>query len=97
MIPALQHEWNLDGAGAAWLVVAVQLGFIAGSVTVAVLNLPDRVEPRRLMAASAAAAAVANAGLLAAGGLAGALPSRFLVGVALAGVYGQSWSSGERR
>jgi hypothetical protein len=88
VIPALQSEWHLEAAGAAWLVVAVQLGFIVGSVTVAVLNLPDRLEPLRLMAVSAGAAAVANAGLLAAGGLAAALPSRFLVGVALAGVYG---------
>jgi predicted MFS family arabinose efflux permease len=88
VIPALRVDWRLDGAGAAWLVVAVQLGFIAGSVTVALLNLADRLEPRRLIAASSAAAAVANAGLLLAGGLAGALPFRFLVGVALAGVYG---------
>jgi MFS family permease len=88
VIPALRDEWGLDSAGAAWLVVAVQVGFIAGSVTVALLNLPDRLEPRRLIAASAIAAAAANAGLLVTGGLAGALPCRFLVGAALAGVYG---------
>jgi predicted MFS family arabinose efflux permease len=86
--PALRADWGLDAAGAAWLVVAVQLGFIAGSVSVALLNLPDRLEPCRLIAASAVAAAAANAGLLLAGGVAGALPFRFLVGVALAGVYG---------
>src|SRR4051794_24500895 len=87
VVPALSRDWQLTAAGAAWLVIAVQAGFIAGSVASAVLNLPDRLEPRRLMAAAAVAAAAFNAELLAAGGLAEALPSRFLVGVAIAGVY----------
>jgi MFS family permease len=87
VVPALQRDWGLTAAGAAWLVVAVQAGFIAGSVAAALLNLPDRVEPSRLIAGSAIAAAAANALLVAAGGLAAAIPSRFLVGVALAGVY----------
>ncbi|WP_037501044.1 MFS transporter [Solirubrobacter soli] len=87
VVPALSRDWQLTDAGAAWLVIAVQAGFITGSVVSAVLNLPDRLEPRHLMAASAVAAALFNAELLAAGGLAPALPSRFLVGVAIAGVY----------
>jgi predicted MFS family arabinose efflux permease len=87
VIPALSRDWGLDASGAAWLVVAVQLGFIAGNVGSALLNLADRIEPRRLIAAAAVAAGSANAGMLGAGGLAAALPSRFLVGAALAGVY----------
>ena len=87
VIPALERDWDLDPSGAAWLVVAVQLGFIAGNVGSALLNLADRIEPRRLIAASAITAASANAGLLGAGGLAAALPARLLVGAALAGVY----------
>lgn len=87
VVPALERDWGLGASGAAWLVVAVQIGFIAGSVGAAVLNLPDRVEPRRLIAVAALVAAAANAGLLLAGGLATALPSRFAVGVGLAGVY----------
>ena len=86
--PELQRSWGLGSAGAAWLVIAVQLGFITGNVAVALLNLPDRLEPRRLIAGSALAAGLANAGLLLAGGLSTAIPSRFLVGFALAGVYG---------
>jgi hypothetical protein len=39
----------------------VQVGFITGSTTAALLNLPDRVELRRLIAGSAIAAAAANA------------------------------------
>src|SRR6185503_3236001 len=42
---------------------------------------------RRLVAGAAIGAAAANAALLLANGLATALPSRFLVGVCLAGVY----------
>ena len=87
VIPALKRDWGLEPSGAAWLVVAVQVGFIAGNVGSAMLNLSDRIEPRRLIAAAAVAAASANAGLLGAHGLAAALPARFLVGVALAGVY----------
>jgi MFS family permease len=87
VVAALQRDWHLSAGGAAWLVVAVQAGFITGSIAAALLNLPDRLEPRRLIAGSAIAAAAANALLVAAGGLAAAIPSRFLVGVALAGVY----------
>jgi MFS family permease len=87
VVPALRRQWELTSAGAAWLVIAVQLGFVVGSIATAMLNLPDRVEPRRLIAVAAATAGVANLGLLAAHGLAVALPVRFLVGVALAGVY----------
>jgi MFS family permease len=87
VVPALDREWDLHASGAAWLVAAVQLGFITGSVGAAVLNLPDRLEIRRLVAGAAIGAAAANAALLLADGLVTALPSRFLVGVCLAGVY----------
>ena len=52
VVPALSRDWQLTAAGAAWLAIAVQAGFIAGSVASAILNLPDRLEPRRLMAGS---------------------------------------------
>ncbi|HEY1969489.1 MAG TPA: MFS transporter [Pseudonocardia sp.] len=87
VVPALEHDWALTPAGAAWLVVVVQVGFVAGSFVAAVLNLPDRLEPRLLMAAAAVLAGVANLGLLLAHGLIVALPTRFVVGVALAGIY----------
>jgi MFS family permease len=68
-------------------VIVVQLGFVTGSLGAALLNLPDRTEPRQLIAVSAVAAGMANLAMLSASGLAVALPVRFLVGVALAGVY----------
>jgi MFS family permease len=87
VVPALERQWKLSSAGAAWLVVVVQVGFVAGSIAAALLNLPDRLQPRRLIAVAAVTAGVTNASLLFAGRLAVALPVRFLVGVALAGVY----------
>lgn len=87
VLPSLRSAWNLTAADGAWLVVAVQVGFVVGSVGAAVLNLPDRLEPRRLIAAAAVVAGTANAGLVFCHGLAAAVPIRFLVGVALAGVY----------
>lgn len=87
VVPALEADWQLTSAGAAWLVIVVQVGFVVGSVGAALLNLPDRIEPRWLIAGSAIAAGVANLGMLLASGLATALPVRFVVGVTLAGVY----------
>jgi len=42
----------------------VQIGFVTGSVGAALLNLPDRIEPRWLIAGSAVAAGATNLGLL---------------------------------
>ncbi len=87
VVPALERQWHLSSAGAAWLVIVVQIGFVTGSVGAALLNMPDRLESRWLIAGSAVAAGIANLAMLTAHGLAIALPARLLVGVALAGVY----------
>ena len=86
--PALQEAWGLSVAGAAWLTMAVQIGFVAGTALSGVLNLPDIVSSRRLFVASAWLGAAANAGFaLFAGGLASGVVLRFLTGFFLAGVY----------
>jgi sugar phosphate permease len=88
VVPALREEWGISAGGAAWLTGTVQLGFVAGALVSAVLNLADRIRPRFLIAGSAAAAALVNAAVAAfANGLAVALPLRFLTGFFLAGVY----------
>ena len=86
--PQIAAEWHLDAATAAWLTLAVQLGFVAGTLLSALLNLPDIVRTRNVLAVSAACAAIANA-LLAifATGVSTAIALRFLTGVFLAGVY----------
>jgi MFS family permease len=88
LTPAISAEWNLTEAGAGWLTLSVQLGFVAGTLLSALLNLPDVLSARRLFAVSAVAAAAANAAFgLFAGGLAHGVALRFLTGLCLAGVY----------
>jgi MFS family permease len=88
VVPQLSDEWHLSDAGATWLTTSVQLGFVTGAVTSAILNLPDRMSPTRLIGAAALAGAAANEAVaLFAHGLGLGIPLRFLTGVALAGVY----------
>src|SRR5690242_10799091 len=63
--PALVAEFHLSNFYQAALTSGVQAGFVIGCVTSALLGLPDRLDPRRLFAASAATGAIANALLLA--------------------------------
>lgn len=83
----LEVRWGLDGARVAWLTTVVQIGFVIGTGTAAVLNLADIWPSGRYFTASALLAAAVNAGLLVAHGFAAALVLRFLTGFFLAGVY----------
>jgi MFS family permease len=85
--PHLRAAWGLSVGEAGWLTTSVQLGFVAGTLTAAVLNLADVVPSRRYFAVSALLAGASNAALLAAGGYGFALASRFATGFFLAGVY----------
>ncbi|HEY9285543.1 MAG TPA: MFS transporter, partial [Pyrinomonadaceae bacterium] len=88
LTPAISAEWNLTEAGASWLTLAVQLGFVAGTLASALLNLPDVLSARRLFAASACLGAFANASFgLFADNLNEGVALRFLTGLFLAGVY----------
>lgn len=82
-----QLRWQLSAGSAAWLTTAVQLGFVGGTALSALLNVADIIAARRLFALSALLAAVCNALVLSADGLAAALWWRALTGVCLAGVY----------
>ena len=86
--PQIAKEWNLDAVTASWLTLAVQLGFVAGTLLSATFNLPDLVSSRRLLAICAILGAAANALLaFASTSAAIAIALRFLTGVFLAGVY----------
>ena len=88
VVPQLRSEWDLSAAQAAWLTVSVQLGFVAGALLSAVLNLADRISPPRLIVACAAAAAAFNAAIaLGDVGPGTAVALRFATGAMLAGVY----------
>ena len=86
--PQIAAEWQLSESTTAWLTLSVQLGFVAGTLLSATLNLPDIIRPRTLFALSAFVGAIANA-LLAwvVEGVAAAIFLRVLTGVCLAGVY----------
>ena len=86
--PALSAEWGLSSAQTAWLTLAVQLGFVAGTLVSAVGNLPDVFRTRRFCAASTLLAAASNAAFaFFARGLSSAIALRFAAGFFLAGVY----------
>ncbi len=87
VLPQLRDDWSLSSTGASWLTIAVQLGFVVGALVSAVLNLADVVAPRRLVVVGSVIAASANVVLLAADGLALAIPMRMLTGAGLALVY----------
>ncbi len=86
--PSLTEVWNLTPGGAAWLTMAVQIGFVVGAFLSALFNVADVWSPRWVFALGALVGAVAN-GLIAAlaNGLAVALILRFMTGFALAAVY----------
>lgn len=88
VLPALSTEWQLSDSGRAGLTIAVQLGFIIGTLLSALGNLPDIYPPRVLMAISAAVGAVANGALaLWVDNLAPALVLRVITGICMAGAY----------
>src|ERR687895_1212887 len=60
VVPALSLEWQLSPSQISWLANAVQLGFVAGTLISATLNLPDIIRTRHLFAVSSFLGAVIN-------------------------------------
>lgn len=86
--PQIAREWHLDAGTATWLTLSVQVGFVAGTLISALLNLPDVFKTRHVFAASALLGAIANLLVaVAAHNAVTAIALRFLTGVFLAGVY----------
>jgi len=86
-VAPLRQQWQLSNSGAAWLTMSAQLGFVAGAVISALVNLADLVAPRHLIVIGGLAAAACNAALAACHGFGAAWPWRFLTGAFLAFVY----------
>jgi MFS family permease len=88
VVPALSRDWHLSAGAASWLTLSVQLGFVAGTLLSALLNLPDVISPRHLFTLTAIAAAFTNAAFgFFARDVALGISLRFLTGLFLAGVY----------
>ncbi|MGE3915152.1 MAG: MFS transporter, partial [Hyphomicrobiaceae bacterium] len=88
ILPDMVREAAISAPRQAALSSAVQAGFVVGALASAILGLADRLDPRRVFAASALLAAGANALLLVLPpGSLGAIAARFATGALLAGVY----------
>jgi MFS family permease len=87
VLPQLREIWGLSTGTAAWLTIAVQVGFVCGALVSSLLNLADIVPPRYVILGGAIGAATANLFLEVAGGAAVGIPLRFATGFFLAGVY----------
>jgi MFS family permease len=85
--PRIASEFALGPAGIAWLTIAVQGGFVIGTLLSALSNLADLVNARRLFAAGCVVGAVANASITAADSTAAIIVLRGITGAALACVY----------
>src|SRR4026207_1832321 len=62
VLPARSGEWAPGDGGRAGLPIAVQAGFIVGTLLAALANLPDVLPSRSLMRWGALAAAAGDAG-----------------------------------
>jgi MFS family permease len=87
VIPQLRVQWDVSDTAAAWLTIAVQIGFVSGALVSAFLNLSDVVSPRHVILGGAVGAAVANGLLVIADSVAVGIPLRFATGFFLAGIY----------
>jgi MFS family permease len=87
VIPQLRQTLDLSPSAAAWLTIAVQLGFVTGALVSSLFNISDIVSPRHVILGGTVGAALANLLLLFAAAPISAIPLRFVTGFFLAGVY----------
>jgi MFS family permease len=80
-------EFHLTATATAWLTMAVQGGFVIGTLVSALLNLPDIINPRKLFRIGCIVGALANAALVAVSGPVVLIVLRVVTGAALAWVY----------
>ena len=80
-------EYHLTTAQVAWLTMAVQGGFVAGTLVAALLNLSDLLNARWVFGVGCLGAAAANALVTAAPSPVEVVAWRFATGTALALVY----------
>ena len=85
--PFLIAEFDIAPSQAPWLTMAVQAGFVAGTLLSAVANLADVLNARRLMFIGSLVGAAANAAVIIAPGGPAVIGLRFLTGASLALVY----------
>jgi MFS family permease len=85
--PAVVSDLHMSGAEAAWLTMAVQGGFVAGTLVSALLNLADLISPRWVFGCGCLIGALANAAITIVASPVEVIAFRFLTGASLALVY----------
>ena len=60
VISQVRVAWHLSDTAAAWLTIAVRLGFVSGALVSALLNLSDVISPRHVILGGSIGAAVAK-------------------------------------
>jgi MFS family permease len=85
--PLLIEQFDIAPSHAPWLTMAVQGGFVAGTLLSAVSNVADILNARVLMFIGSIVGACANAAVLVAPTGAAVIALRFLTGASLALVY----------
>ena len=85
--PQIVTEFALDEGWRAWLTMAVQAGFVAGTLITALTNAADAINARRLFALGCLAGAACNAAIAGAPTAGAIVALRFCTGAALAWVY----------
>lgn len=84
----LRSVWGLSDGDLGLLTIAVQLGFVVGTLLVAITSLADRYPASRVFAVATVVGALTNAGFAwLAGDVVSGSVWRFLTGVSLAGIY----------
>src|SRR5215471_12039526 len=88
VLPQVQTMWHSGLELAAWLTIAVQIGFSLGALMFALFNISDIYSPISVFVVSACAAAAANAAFISAATRpVAAILLRGATGFFLAGVY----------
>jgi MFS family permease len=85
--PSLVRDLALSPGESAWLTMAVQLGFVAGTLVGALVNIADLVSAPRLVCAGACLAAAANLAVVSVDSGLSVTLLRATTGVGLAAVY----------
>lgn len=84
----LMHDWGATAADIGWLTNSVQLGFIIGTLALSLSGVADRFRASTIFVVSSLIGALANAAFAwIAGGVGTGMGLRFVVGLALAGIY----------
>lgn len=91
VLPHLQKKWGISAAQGSLLTIAVNLGFMAGTLGSLILRLPEHYRPTKLMATGSALAAAFNSLLVVPGcSFEAAVVARVLTGMSMSLVYPQA-------